>query len=92
MESILVRDGTSPRVLGIFFKAGVQAIIIFRPGMWMMNPRMGRAMVSFQHMVERWITGRNTKQQDNGGWEYPLLQTEREEEGFEEMEAYVLER
>ena len=47
-----------------------------------MNPRMGRAMGSFQHRVARQIKGGQTKLRVDGIWYYPPLETAMEEVGF----------
>ena len=58
LSIILGREGVKPRVSGMFFKAVVQAVLIFRSEMWVMNPHMGGAIGLFQHRVAIWITGR----------------------------------
>ena len=58
MTRILEREGASPRVLGMFFKAVVQEVLLFGSETWVMTPDMGRALGSFQHRVSRQITGR----------------------------------
>ena len=52
------RKGSSIRVLGTFFKAVVYAVLLFGLEIWVINPRMGRALGGFQHRVAQWITGR----------------------------------
>ena len=53
MARILVREGASLWVLVMFFKAVVQTVIVFVSETWVINPRMGRALESFQHRVAR---------------------------------------
>ena len=55
---ILVREGSSPRVLGMLFKAVVQVVLLFGAEMWVMTPRIGRALGGFQHRVAQRIVGR----------------------------------
>ena len=45
MMRILSRDGADPRVYGFFFKAVVQAVLLFSSETWVVTPRMGRAWV-----------------------------------------------
>ena len=77
---------------GIFFNAVVHVVIIFGLDMLVMNPRMGRALEGFQHKVHRRITGRKPHRFLERSWEHPLLETEIQEAGFEDVEAYVLRR
>ena len=75
MEEILGREVASPRLLGMFFKAAVQAIFLFGSETWVLTPRMGQALGSFQHRVSKRIMGSQPKQQEDGNWEYPPLET-----------------
>ena len=59
--------GCQLKGLGVFFKALVQAVLIFGLERWAMTLRMGRSLGSFQHMVARRITGRQTKQREEKG-------------------------
>ena len=90
IERILIREGAIPRVSGIFFKAVVQAVILFPLEIWVMTSRMVRALGSFQHRVARWITGRQPHRKVDGSWEYMPLETDMEEAGLEDMREYVL--
>ena len=42
LTRILEREGSIPRVSGMFFTAVVQAVLIFGLEMWVMTPRMGQ--------------------------------------------------
>ena len=79
MASILGWEGTFPRVLGVLFKAVVQAVLLFGSETWVLTPRMGRALRSFHHRVTRRITVRPPNQWEDGIWEYPPLEIEMEE-------------
>ena len=61
MTSILGRDYAIPRVLGMFFKAVVQAVLLFGSETWVTTPRMGRDLGGFQQRVARRINGRQPK-------------------------------
>ena len=65
-------DGGSEGVK-TFFKAMTQAVILFGAETWVLTPRMDQALSSFQHRFVWRITGRQTRRQGNGSWEYPLL-------------------
>ena len=89
LERILGWEGANSRVLG-FFKALVQAVLIFGLETWAMTLRMGRSLGSFQHGVARMIKERQLKIREEGGWEYPPLAVAMEEVGFEEIGDYIL--
>ena len=40
----IVREGVNPRALGMFYKAVVQAVLIFGVETWVMTPHMGLAL------------------------------------------------
>ena len=83
LSRILGREGTNPRVYGVFLKAVVQAVLIFRSEMWAITPVMVRALGGFQHRVSRCITGRKPQRLLDRVWEYPHLETAIQEAGFE---------
>ena len=85
MMRILGREGAKPRALGMFFKAVVQAVLLFGSETWVTTPRMGWDLGSFQHGAARRIMGIQPRRQEERGWEHPLLAAEMEEAGFEEI-------
>ena len=48
MTRIISREGAAPRVSGFFFKAVVQAVMIFGLETWLVTPRMFKALGGFQ--------------------------------------------
>ena len=44
MMRILVREGGGLQVSGFFFKAVVQAVLLFGSETWVFTPRMGKAL------------------------------------------------
>ena len=51
LTRILGWEGSNMRVLGTYPKAVVQAVLLFGSEMWVMTPRMRRALGGFQNMV-----------------------------------------
>ena len=68
LSIILGREGAKTRVSGMFFKAVVQAVLIFGSEMWVTTPRMGGAIGGFQHKVSIWITGKYPLRFLDGSW------------------------
>ena len=68
MTRILSREGADLKVLGIFFKAVVQAVLIFGAEMWVLTPRMERALSSFKTRFVQRITGRQMRLQGERSW------------------------
>ena len=44
MSRILSREGAAPRVPGFFFKAVAQLVLLFGAEIWVVTPRMGKAL------------------------------------------------
>ena len=69
LSRILSREGADKRVSEIFFKAVVQAMLLFGAETWVLTPRIERALDIFQHMVARRITERKPRRRGGGSWE-----------------------
>ena len=92
MLRILIREGADPKISGHFFKAVMQALLLFGSEKWVLTPQMRRDLRIFQHRIERWTTGRKPRRRGERSWEYPPLAAETEETGFEEIRVYVTRR
>ena len=55
-------------MLGKFFKAVTQAVLLFGAETWVLTPNMERALSSFQHRVARRLTGRQPRIRGDGSW------------------------
>ena len=88
MSCILSREGAAPRASGLFFKAVVQAILIFVLETWVFTPRMGKALGGSQTQVVRRMTGRIPRRKTDNKWRYTSATTAREEAGLLTMEEY----
>ena len=83
LKRILSSEGADKRVLGNFFNAVVQQVLLFGADMWVVTPRMERALSSFLHGVSRRITGRHPQRGRDGKWFYPPLEGAMKEAGFQ---------
>ena len=66
LSRILIREGAYPKVSGIFYKAVVQAVLMFGAETWVLTLMMERDLDSFQHRFtkDHWEATSET-----GGWE-----------------------
>ena len=55
---------------GFFFKALVQAVLVFGSETWVVTPHMGRALGEFQDQEARRLTGRLPWQITDGNCKY----------------------
>ena len=85
-------QGAAPRVSGFFFKAVVQAVLLFRAETWVVTPRMGKALGGFQTQVVIRLTGRILWRTPDRRWRYTSAAAAREEAGLLTMEKYISRR
>ena len=80
---ILSREGANNRVSGNFFKAVVQAVLLFGAETWVLTLSIERALDNFLHGDACGITGRKPQRGGSGQWTYPYLKEAMREAGFE---------
>ena len=83
------REGAYTKVSGNFLKAVTQAVLLFGTETWVIKHRMERALISFQHRDAQRLTERQTRIRGGGSWEYPSLEEEMLEPGFEGIRTYI---
>ena len=76
-------------MLGDFFKAVVQRVLLFGADTWVVSPRMERALTSFINGAARWIIGRQPRRGLDGKWFYPSLVGAMKEEGFTDVQTSI---
>ena len=62
---------------GFFFKAVIQAVLLFVLENWVVTPCMGRDLGGFQDQVARRLTGQIPQRKPDGKWKYILVETAR---------------
>jgi transaldolase len=68
---VLVQDGASTRAMGVFYKAVVQAVLLYGCETWTITNPMIKALESFHHRVAHRIARMTPTQQPDGSWHYP---------------------
>ena len=68
LSRVLGRDGSDPKVSQAFYTAVTQAVLIFGEEVWVLTPRMEKALDSFQSRVARNIMGRQPRQRKDRSW------------------------
>ena len=63
-------------MLGHFYKAVAQAVLLFGEEMWVITLRTERALDSFHHRVAQRLTGRQPRRQGYVSWAYQSLEEE----------------
>jgi hypothetical protein len=93
ISRILARDGATPRVSRMFYKAVVQSILLFGSETWVMTNPMLKALESFHRRVACRIAGKQPYlHRRTGEWIYPPIDKVLEEVGLYSIEDYVQKR
>ena len=89
LQGIINREGATKRVLGNFFKAVVQQVLLFGAETWVVSTRMERALSAFIHGVASRITGRQLRRGWDGKWFYPSLAGAMKEAGLTDARTSI---
>lgn len=90
VSRILRRDGLRPKAAGMFYKAVVQAVLLYGAETWAVSPAMLKALEGFHHRVARQLTGkvgRYLPREDR--WYYPPIEEALEEAGLFPIKVYI---
>ena len=70
LEKILGSEGENWRMMGRFYVAVVQAVIIFGSKTWLLIPWLDKSLESFHHCVVRRMAFMGLKRQQDQTWVY----------------------
>ena len=71
LSRVMRAENASPRVCGLFYKATVQAVLLFGSETWCLSPANLRLLEGFHVRAARRMTGMMPKKKSDGSWEYP---------------------
>jgi hypothetical protein len=91
ISRLLVREGATPKISGLFYQAVVQQVLLFGSETWNISPAMLRALESFHHRAARRISGRMARL-SHGEWVYPPLEEALELAGLLPVREYISRR
>ena len=92
ISKILTTQGVEPRVKGYFYKAIVQAVLLYGSESWCMTKATVKKFKSFHMRVARYLSGRHIKPLEDGTWLYPVSEEVLEETGLFSIETYIEKR
>jgi hypothetical protein len=93
VSKILTRQGATPKVMGYFYKAVCQAILLYSCETWVVTHKIRKALESFHHRVARQISNLRIRIDPNtGDWIYPPLNVALTTASLLPLEEYVLRR
>jgi len=89
---LLTRQGASTRVMGHFYKATVQAVLLFGAETWSLTKPLLRRLCSFHHRCARYLARTPMTQLDDGTWVSPPSAEVLEQAGLLTIEEYIARR
>ena len=89
---VLRSEGVNPRAMGYFYKAVVQAVLLYGSETWILTEGLKRQFQSFHSRVARFLTGKHIRPREDGSWHCPPTAGVLEEAGLETVEEYILRR
>ena len=95
ISRILSREGATPRVSGLFYKAVVQSVLLYGSETWVLDKAKLQALSGFHNRVARRLSGRMPRFRPGPGagtWEYPPIEEALEIAGLFTLEEYILRR
>ena len=73
LAKILGRDRADRIMVGRFYVALLQAVILFGSKTWVLTLRLEKALEGFHHRAARQMAGMGTKHHKYGTWVYPPI-------------------
>ena len=74
VSRVLTREGASPRISGMFYKAVVQSVLLYGSETWNLDSTMLKALEGFHHRAARRLSGRRPRYlPEEDRWEYPPI-------------------
>jgi hypothetical protein len=71
VAQILSRQGATSSTMAYFYKAVVQAVLLYASESWVLTERTIKALSSFHNRCARFISGDHIRQKPNGEWILP---------------------
>ena len=93
-KKLLTRERCSRRVMGHFYKAIVQSILLYGAETWVIKPENMKKLRTFHRKAARYITNRHIRPLNDGTdeWIYPSSESVLEDAGLFEIEVYIQRR
>ena len=92
LGTILRQEGADPKVSASFYRAVVQAILLYGSVTWVLLASMSKRIEGTHTEFLRMITGKRGKQLGGGTWEAPGVEGIREALGTESDRIYIEQR
>jgi hypothetical protein len=71
VSRVLRAENAAPKVCGVFYKATVQAVLLFGSETWKLSPLSLKSLEGFQIRAARCMAGMKPARNPDGTWTYP---------------------
>jgi hypothetical protein len=89
VSCVLRAENATPKTCGMFYKATMQVVLLYRSEMWSLSPSSMKHLEGFHiHAVWR-ISGKRPERNENGSWTYPRLEDMLKAVGLKSTAHYV---
>jgi hypothetical protein len=89
LSRVMKAENASPWVCRLFYKATVQAVLLFRSETWNITPTMRRGLEGFHTRAARQMTGMMPEKDSDGNWSYPSTAEVLEKAGLHTVDHYI---
>jgi len=89
---LLTCQGASRWVMGLFYKATIQAVLLYGAETWSLVQPLLRRLCSFHHRCARYLARSPMTQKEDGTWVSPPSETVLEQAGLFTIEEYIARR
>ena len=89
LSRVMKAENASPRVCGLFYKATVQAVLLFGSESWTVTLTMRRGLEGFHTRAARRMTGMMPEKDSAGEWVYPHTDEVLEKSGLFTVDHYI---
>jgi hypothetical protein len=92
LSRLLVREGAKPRVMGLFYKAVVQSVLLYGSETWVITKTRYRLLNAFHVTAARRISRLTFRRNPDGEWVRPSAQLALERAGLFPLITYLRRR
>ena len=92
IAKVLTAEGATPKVMGKFYKAVVQTVLLYGSESWTISDNMMKRLRSFHTRIARYICRKHICPLEDGSWFYPSTDEVLESAGLETIDEYIRRR
>jgi len=91
VSRVLTRNGASPKMMGKFYTAVVQSVLLYGSETWVLSEKMRRMLEGFHNRCARQMTKRfiHPDLENDGEWIAPPVAATLEAAGLQPLMAYI---